>query len=360
MYIAEVMKLPTTLSTFFTQQLMHWHEYENDRTLPWKEERNPYKVWLSEIILQQTRAEQGLPYFLKFVKKYPTVVALAAAKDDDVFKLWQGLGYYNRCKNMLATARYIAEELGGVFPNTYDEIIELKGVGTYTAAAISSFAYGLPTAVVDGNVYRVLSRFWAIDTPIDSTEGKKLFATIADQLLDKGSSAGYNQAIMDFGATVCTPKKPLCNTCPLSSKCKGRRQSLIELLPVKSKRVKVKNRFFHYVVLAHNGKVWIKKRGAGDIWENLYEPLLIEGEKELSQQKVGARLQKNNDIEGAITYEGELKQRLTHQLIKFQFYTCNVAQKPNMDGGVWVEKEALKTYSFPKTLVSFLEKKLYF
>ncbi|MEZ5018149.1 MAG: A/G-specific adenine glycosylase [Flavipsychrobacter sp.] len=354
------MKLTAQKTKYFTEQLMHWHEYENDRSLPWKEERNPYKVWLSEIILQQTRAEQGLPYFLRFTEQYPTIGSLAAAKDDDVFKLWQGLGYYNRCKNMLVAARYITAELGGVFPNTYEELLQLKGVGAYTAAAISSFAFGLPQAVVDGNVYRVLSRFWAIDTPIDTTEGKKLFTNLAEQLLDKKNSAKYNQAIMDFGATVCTPKLPNCALCPLAGKCAAQKQSMIHLLPIKSKKVKVKNRFFHYVIFHHQDDIWITKRGTGDIWENLYEPYLIEGAKILDEKEVVAALNKGKIKVGDLVYEGTLKQRLTHQLIQFQFYTCRVAKKENIEDGVWVKKEELKAYSFPKTLVSFFEKKLYF
>ncbi len=212
---------------------MLWHKEENTRSLPWKNETDPYKIWLSEIILQQTRAEQGLNYYLNFIKNYPTICDLANAIDDDVFRHWQGLGYYNRCKNMLATARFICEQKNGVFPNDYEEILALKGVGAYTAAAIASFAFGLPHAVVDGNVYRVLARYFGIENAIDSTLGKAKFAQIADELLDKKNPAAYNQAIMDLGATVCTPKNPRCEICPLSKNCVALKSDLIYFFPVK-------------------------------------------------------------------------------------------------------------------------------
>src|SRR5690606_265290 len=261
---------------YFTRRLMHWHATHNDRSLPWKEEKDPYKIWLSEIILQQTRAQQGLPYYIKFTEAYPKVKDLATAAEEEVFRLWQGLGYYNRCRNMLATARYIHTELGGKFPRSFEEIQNLKGVGAYTAAAIASFAYGLPHAVVDGNVYRVLSRYFGIDKPIDSTAGKKEFTKLADALLDKTGSAGYNQAIMDLGATVCKPASPDCDGCPLAEKCFARANGLIADLPVKSKKLTIKTRHFHYILFLHDGHLWIRKRTEKDIWQNLHEPFLIE------------------------------------------------------------------------------------
>ncbi|NJN78344.1 MAG: A/G-specific adenine glycosylase, partial [Saprospiraceae bacterium] len=223
----------------FTPNLLFWFS-KNYRPMPWKGERNPYYIWLSEIILQQTRVEQGLPYFLKFKENYPTIKDLAAATEDEVMLLWQGLGYYSRARNLHFTAKYITYELDGIFPNTYSEIIRLKGVGSYTAAAIASFAYNLPHAVVDGNVYRVLSRYFGIHTPIDSTEGKKQFEKLANDLIDKERAADYNQAIMDFGATHCTPRNPSCSACILSSNCIGFNTQKNDILPVKTKKIKKK------------------------------------------------------------------------------------------------------------------------
>lgn len=349
---------------YFTQQLMQWHSRDNTRTLPWKEEKDPYKIWLSEVILQQTRAEQGLPYYLRFTEAYPTVTHLANAGDEDVFRLWQGLGYYNRCRNLLFSARYIANELDGQFPGSYEDIGSLKGVGAYTAAAIASFAYGLPHAVVDGNVYRVLSRYFGIATPIDSTEGKKEFSNLAQELLDKTDSAGYNQAIMDIGATVCKPATPLCDSCPLQKKCFARKQELIAYLPVKSKKLIVKKRFFHYIFLLHKGKTWIRKRSANDIWQNLYEPLLVENEGAMTPQQLHNCdiVQLINAPESSMEFAGNEIQRLTHRIIESQYYTIQLAELPPTlpEDGVWVNCKNLHKYAFPKSLVSFLEKKSYF
>ncbi len=358
MYIAQPMEINEKDGAFFTKQLMQWHSTDNDRSLPWKEEQDPYKIWLSEIILQQTRSEQGLPYYLRFTEAYPTITDLAKAEDEEVFRLWQGLGYYNRCKNMLFTARFIAKEYNGVFPNQHEQIVALKGVGAYTAAAIASFAYGLPHAVVDGNVYRVLSRYFGIDTPIDTTIGKKLFASIADQLLEKSDSAGYNQAIMDMGATVCTPKSPECNECPVASRCVALKQDMIGLLPVKSKKLKVKNRFFHYVLFLKDGKLWLRKRIENDVWQNLYEPYLIEDNAIMDRTKLAERVE-GIDKED-LSYEGSLKQRLTHQLLEIHFFECNSVDGVTLpEDGVWVGIDALGQLAFPKSIVSFLEKKLY-
>ena len=205
------------LNTFFSKNILHWHKNINKRLMPWKEEKNPYKIWLSEIILQQTRVQQGLSYYNKFVFKYPTINNLAEATEQEVFKMWEGLGYYTRCKNLIATARFISFELKGIFPTNYDDILKLKGVGPYTAAAIASFAYNLPNAVVDGNVLRILARFFGDHTPIDSTIGKKNYNILAQQLMYKAPPANYNQAIMDFGATVCKPQLPLCVDCILNN-----------------------------------------------------------------------------------------------------------------------------------------------
>lgn len=244
--------------------------------MPWKGERDPYKIWLSEIILQQTRVEQGLPYYEKFVAAYPTVMHLAAAPEDEVLKNWEGLGYYSRARNLHTAAKYIAGSLAGRFPDTYEGIRALKGVGDYTAAAIASFAYDLPYAVLDGNVYRVLARFSGDDTPIDSPAGKKVFSSLAAALLDTTRPAAYNQAIMDFGATHCTPRQPACPVCPLQERCVAFQSGQVNKLPVKSKTAEKKDRFFVYAVFYHGDYTWVRQRGEKDIWQNLYEFPLLE------------------------------------------------------------------------------------
>jgi A/G-specific adenine glycosylase len=348
---------------YFTTQLMAWHETDNTRTLPWKQEKDPYKIWLSEIILQQTRALQGLPYYLAFTQAYPTVEALAKADEEAAFRLWQGLGYYNRCRNMLATAKYITGELQGKFPNTYDTLLALKGIGPYTAAAIASFTYGLPHAVVDGNVYRVLARYFGIETATDTTEGKKLFYSLAQQLLDTGDSSGYNQAIMDLGATVCTPANPKCTDCPLQKKCVAYKQELTDVLPVKSKKIAVTKRYFHYIILKYKDSIWIEKRTGKDIWQNLYQPFLIEHTSPLD---INALLNderiKTLPMASEPVYEGVFTQKLTHRIIEARFYTILLSAPAMMqsDTGIWVKIPLLKNYAFPKTAISFLEKKLYF
>ena len=349
---------------YFTKQLIDWHHTENQRSLPWKNEKDPYKIWLSEIILQQTRAEQGLPYYNAFINAYPTVRHLANAKDEEVFRLWQGLGYYNRCKNLLFTARYITEQLNGKFPDTFDDLIKLKGIGTYTAAAIASFAYGLPHAVVDGNVYRVLSRYLGIDTPCDTTEGRKLYAQFAGELLEKKDSAAFNQAIMDFGATICTPQNYDCINCPLQKKCIAFQQEMVGLLPVKSKKLIVKHRYFHYVLFIYNEKVWIKKRTEKDIWQNLHELFLIEHHTILDTEALAAHLTNENLAinSSELVFDCKYTQKLTHQLINTVFYSYRIANPTLLKKyhGTWVKIGALKFLGFPKTIVSFLEKKLYF
>ncbi len=353
-----------TNKKYFTTSLTNWHATENNRNLPWKSEKDPYKIWLSEVILQQTRALQGLPYYQRFTEVFPTVQDMAATGDEQAFRLWQGLGYYNRCKNMLATARYIAKELNGQFPSDYEGLLQLKGIGPYTAAAIASFAFGLPHAVVDGNVYRVLSRYFGIETPFDTTAGKKTFSILATELLETKDSAAYNQAIMDLGATICTPKKPLCEQCPLQKKCTAYHHELIDILPVRSKKQSVKTRHFNYLLLKWNNKIWIQKRIGNDIWENLHEPYLIESAEPLTLKELLANEQfkKANLTYSSIKYEGFATQRLTHQVINTRFFSLNTSGKANMalKEGKWLDVNGLKNTAFPKTLVSFLENNLYF
>jgi A/G-specific adenine glycosylase len=343
---------------YFTTQLLDWHTHDNDRVLPWKGELNPYRIWLSEVILQQTRAEQGLKYYLAFTEQYPSVCAMAQARDEDVFRLWQGLGYYNRCKNMLATARYICRELDGVFPQRYEDILALKGVGAYTAAAIASFAFSLPHAVVDGNVYRVLSRYFGIEQAIDSTPGKKMFAALAQQLIDTRQAAAYNQAIMDLGATVCTPKSPDCTRCPVNKKCTAYKEGLTTLLPVKAKKLSVQNRFFNFVIFRYRDEIWIRKRTEKGIWQNLHEFFLIESGTTVSadELKKYPALKPLLSKSARMELQGTSRQRLTHQLIDSKLYVMTLEHKPqHLPGdGFWIGATQISDYAFPKTLVDFL------
>ncbi|MEO7120115.1 MAG: A/G-specific adenine glycosylase, partial [Ginsengibacter sp.] len=261
---------------FFLETLIKWNRNENKRQMPWKGEKDPYKIWISEIILQQTRVQQGLDYYNRFIKAWPDVKSLATAKEQEVYKMWEGLGYYSRCRNLIASAKYINEELNGKFPLKYEEILSLKGIGTYTAAAIASFAYNQPYAVVDGNVFRVLARFFGIQTAVDTSLGKKLFGNLATELLDKKNPAEYNQAIMDFGAVVCKPLQPLCLECPLQVECIAFKKNLTDKLPLKEKSIKRRERFFNYILIEQNNKLYVNQRSAKDIWQNLYEFILLE------------------------------------------------------------------------------------
>src|SRR6478609_2040975 len=251
----------------FTTRLLQWNSRQNRRQMPWKGEKDPYKIWLSEIILQQTRVEQGLEYYNRFVHTFPTVHDLAKAPEQKIFKLWEGLGYYTRCKNLIATAKIISNELGGVFPDNYEAIKSLKGIGPYTASAIASFAFNLPYAVLDGNVFRILSRYFGISTAIDSGDGKKIYAKIAEALLPVKKPGEYNQAIMDFGATVCKPKQPLCSTCVQNKDCEAYKHGWINDLPIKEKVLQKKTRWFTYFLVEVDDKIYIRQRTAGDIWE---------------------------------------------------------------------------------------------
>lgn len=295
----------------FSHTLLQWFE-ANGRELPWRQTRDPYRIWVSEIILQQTRVVQGIDYYRRFVDRFPTVQALAAAEPDEVMTYWEGLGYYSRARNLHAAARQVVEL--GAFPTDYKGIRALKGVGDYTAAAIASFAFGLPHAVVDGNVYRVLSRYYGISTPIDSTQGKKDFAELAQTLLVKDNPALYNQAIMDFGALQCVPKSPVCPECPLFDDCFARSKGRVEQFPVKTKKTAVKERFFAYVIILEESSIYIHRRGEGDIWAGLYEPLLIETPQRATTADVvpeGYRL--------LAAVEG-IKHQLTHRTIYADAY----------------------------------------
>ena len=341
---------------------MQWHNDENMRTLPWKKETDPYKIWLSEIIMQQTRVEQGTPYYEKFIENYPTIHHLAKAADEDVYRLWQGLGYYNRCRNLLHTARFITDNLKGKFPKTFEEVLQLKGIGNYTAAAIVSFAYKLPYAVVDGNVQRVLARFFGIEIAIDSTEGKKIFQTLAQELLDITAPAEYNQAIMDFGAIICKPALPLCSECLLQPKCFAYKKELTSTLPLKSKKIKIKTRYFNYILFHFKDEIWIQRREQKDIWHHLHQPILIETDKPISEKKLATKTFGDKAKLYKLKHEDSSSQKLSHQIIEAQFFTINLSERkfPFKDSGNWVKIQRLSKLAFPKTIVSFFEKKGYF
>lgn len=346
---------------YFTLQLEKWNKQHNKRQMPWKGEKDPYKIWLSEIILQQTRVEQGLEYYNRFVKTFPTIKHLAKASETKVFKLWEGLGYYTRCKNLIATAKYIAGELKGKFPDKYDDILALKGIGPYTAAAIGSFAFNLPHAVVDGNVFRVLSRFFGIDIAIDSIEGKKIFTHLAQELLDKKQPGIYNQALMDFGAVICKPQSPLCKECPLKNKCFAKQHEMIGRLPVKEKSIIKKNRWFYYIIAKYKNKIYVRKREAGDIWENLYEFILKEATSELSVKE----LFKSADIKKLFgagkpevqTISKPYKQLLTHQVIVGQFITIELKKPLSLKDYELVDEDEMEHLPFPKFITHYLKDK---
>jgi A/G-specific adenine glycosylase len=346
----------------FTHLLLKWNQNENHRPMPWKGEKDPYKIWLSEIILQQTRVEQGWAYYEKFLKNFPTIFQLAAAKDEKVFKLWEGLGYYNRCKNLLFTARHIVKEYKGKFPNTYDSLLSLKGVGPYTASAIASFAYNLPHAVVDGNVFRVFSRFYGISTAIDTKEGIEIFNKIATNNLSKKQAGIYNQALMDFGATVCKPMAALCPSCVMQKKCVAFTQNQVNLLPVKLKTIQKKNRFFDFFIFKQGDYFLIQKRGAGDIWSNLYQFYLNENERAAAIDKKYIQkfileplvLSEENII--SLLPSSVYKQTLTHQQIEARFIIINLNKKPALFAkALWVKKDGFKKYPFPKIVNDFLK-----
>lgn len=346
---------------YFRQQLLKWNAEQNNRAMPWKGEKDPYKIWLSEIILQQTRVEQGWDYYNRFIAAFPVIQKLATAPENKVFKLWEGLGYYSRCKNLILTAKKIAGEYEGIFPNKYEDILQLKGVGPYTAAAIASFAFNLPYAVVDGNVFRILARYFNNSTVTDSTTGKKLFTALAEELLDKKQPGLYNQAIMDFGATVCKPQQPLCNLCLLKKKCAAHLQNTVNQLPVKEKKITVKNRWFYYVVAHFNNEVLVRKRVAGDIWENLYEFILHEAETVLNTTAVNqvaiAMKFSGNKKPGIDSITPMYKQKLSHQTIHCQFINITLNKKITPEGYHWLSVKQLSKLAFPKIITSYLKDK---
>ena len=342
--------------------MLDWNRQQNTRAMPWKGEKDPYRVWLSEVILQQTRVKQGWSYYEKFIAKYPSIDKLAAAKDEQVFKLWEGLGYYSRCRNLLNTARTIMDKYNGKFPGDHDEMMRLKGIGSYTASAIASFCFGLPYAVVDGNVLRVIARFFGIDTPIDTTEGKKLFSTLAQVCLDKVEPGAYNQAIMDFGATVCKPV-PLCDACILRKNCRALKLKQVSDLPAKSNRLQKKIRWFSYFIFTADERKLVNQRNAKDIWQHLYEFHLVEtaADPEWTLQKVRAWLKKNFAIHSTVSIRiiPAKPQALTHQLINGYFIETELCSAPaSLTGkGSWITKKLIERKPFPRFIHQYLSGK---
>jgi A/G-specific adenine glycosylase len=344
----------------FTKKLMKWNRDLNTRDMPWKGEKDPYRIWLSEIILQQTRVEQGLAYYQRFIKAFPTVHDLAKAPEKKVFKLWEGLGYYTRCKNLLATAAFISKEKKGRFPDDYAAILALRGIGPYTAAAIASFAFNLPYAVTDGNVLRVLSRYFGIAAPIDSSSGKKLYDLLALELLDKQAPGLYNQAIMDFGAVICKPQQPLCAQCPQKNDCQALKKNMVKALPIKEKQLKKKTRWLYYFIVHIKDTVLVRKRSEKDIWENLYEFVLYESDALLvaeakTLRPVLKKLMGNQAVQ-VKNISPVFRQQLTHQTIIGQFIELETAAlPPALKTFEAVKKTQLKNYPFPKFITAYLQ-----
>jgi len=322
--------------TAFAITLLRWFR-ENGRPLPWRQTDDPYAIWLSEVILQQTQVSQGTDYWRRFMERWPTVADLAAATEEQVLRQWQGLGYYSRARNLHAAARQIVA--AGAFPDTVEGLRALKGVGDYTAAAIASIAFGRPAAVVDGNVYRVLSRYYGIDTPINTTAGKQEFAELAQSLLPVGEPSAYNQAVMDFGAVVCTPQAPRCNDCPLMEGCTSLRQGRVGQRPVKQRRTKVLQRHLSYVYIRCKGMTAIHRRPAGDIWQGLYEPWLTD------------------DVpEEALLLRRNVKHLLTHRQLFADFYLWQPDERPALpDGYQWIDEEDIDQYAVPRLIELLLE-----
>jgi A/G-specific adenine glycosylase len=319
----------------FALTLLKWFR-ENGRELPWRQTHDPYAIWLSEIILQQTQVKQGWEYWERFMRHWPTVEALAEATEDEVLREWQGLGYYSRARNLHFAAKQIVAF--GHFPDTLEEIRKLKGVGDYTAAAIGSIAFGLPAAVVDGNVYRVLARHFGIDTPINTTEGKKTFTALAQSLLPEGEVSHYNQAVMDFGAILCTPQSPKCEICPLLESCVAFREGRVGELPVKLKTLKVKERHLIYIYVRCKGEVAIHRRGAGDIWQGLWEPWLVD-----------------EVPDGAVLLRQNVKHVLTHRILYADFYLLEIGEKPELPSDyIWIHEAELDNYALPRLIENLL------
>jgi A/G-specific adenine glycosylase len=345
------MKFHNTLTTWYLQ---------NKRDLPWRKTTDPYQIWLSEIMLQQTRVAQGTPYFLSFTTAFPTVFDLAKANEEQILKLWQGLGYYSRARNLHKTAQTVAFEMSGVFPDNYTDLLKLKGIGEYTAAAIASFSYNECVPVVDGNVFRVLSRYFDLETDIAQASAKKEFAALAFELMPKENPALFNQAIMEFGALQCVPKNPNCSECVFNNSCAALQKKKVDQLPVKSKKTKVRNRYFNYIVAVDDlENTIIQKRTSKGIWHNLYEFPLIETDKvedfETVAQQISQNFFQENKMESLLEYnEQSIIHKLSHQHLHIKFWKASI--KGTIKNGI--DLETAKTFPFPIVIHNFIEEKL--
>lgn len=345
------------LMNSFSKTILYWY-HSHGRDLPWRHTSDPYCIWLSEIILQQTRVEQGREYYLRFIERFPNVASLAAASEDEVLHLWQGLGYYSRARNM----HEAAIDMKGTFPSSYQQVLALKGIGPYTAAAICSIAFNMPYAVVDGNVYRVLARYFGIDAPIDSTAGKKMFAQLADSLLDTKVPGQYNEALMDFGALQCSPAAPTCNTCPLVDSCIAFEHDKVMSLPVKTHRPKLSHRYFNYLYIRSENTIWLHKRNNNDIWRNLYELPLIESDTpldtvQLLQNKSFVQLFANISEKVNIKHITSVKHQLTHRIIHTDFYLLSAEGKLSLPNTcISIPADEWQNYAMPQLIYHFLEK----
>ena len=343
---------------WFSKTLIPWYK-RHKRDLPWRHETDPYKIWLSEIILQQTQVSQGLSYYNAFTEAFPKVQDLAAASEDRVLKLWQGLGYYSRARNLHASAKMVTQNFGGQFPHSFEQLKSLKGVGDYTAAAIASFAFHLPHAVVDGNVYRFLSRLFAISTPIDTLLAKKQFTELANSLLDQKRPALFNQAIMEFGSQYCKPSKPNCTECVFQNRCLAFQNQKVEQFPVKSKKTKVKKRHFNFLVIADKkGHVLLEKRQQNDIWKGLYQFPLIETNKavntsELRREKLFKSL--SDKDYSLITTRTKYTHQLSHQQLHARFWLLITKSLPKWKGTVKTNAKNIHTYAMPRLLEKFMD-----
>ncbi len=341
-----------------SEALIAWYK-KNKRDLPWRHTKDPYKIWLSEIMLQQTQVVQGLNYYLKFTETFPTIIDLANAPEDQVMRLWQGLGYYSRARNLHATAKIVAKEFKGNFPTTYSTIKELKGIGDYTAAAIASIAYDLPYAVVDGNVYRVLARLFNSNTPINSTNGKKEFQELANELLDTKKAALHNSALMEYGALVCKPQNPKCNECTLQQFCLAYKNNSVSLLPVKTNKLKIKNRYFHYFVLNHKNSIYIEKRTDKDIWQNLYQFYLIETDDDTTETTVLKKLKTNLKLTKFVVDKitKQKKHILSHQHLYATFYEIKITEPITSASLIKTKRDKLNDFGMPQLINKYLDLK---
>ncbi|MCS6935045.1 MAG: A/G-specific adenine glycosylase [Chitinophagales bacterium] len=341
----------------FREKLLAWDALHNYREMPWKGEHDPYLVWLSEVILQQTRVAQGLPYYLKFKKLYPTVHHLAASPEDEVLRHWQGLGYYTRARNLHHTARRVAWEMGGQFPTCFSELKKLKGVGDYTAAAIASFVYNEPVAVVDGNVVRVLARVFGVDSPMDTPAGMRVFKALATKLVCPREPGRYNQAIMDFGSNVCKPSSPACDGCVFQRHCVAYRSKSISELPHRANKIKIRDRFFYYLLVHNRTHLLLRKRTGNDIWRHLYELPLVETGKPISHLQITGHIREIGfRPENTYYISDEIRQMLSHQKIHFRFIHLMMPVKilRPVRGTVAVTFDDINRYGFPKTIAAYL------